>query len=199
MSALRDYAGKVAPYSPLYRLLAERGEDFGFTPLPEGEQPGRAKACYSNSTHRAIGSFGDAEDVTYYEGLCLDGHIPFAHAWVVRDGRVIDLTLRHLDGRCTFCDGLGELHPTEHWAYESPGEDEDDEFDEAETVPCEMCDATGVTEPRDRTDTTYLGVPVQADTLRRIIVRKGTYTCLDGIGFEIVCAELGFEWQREAA
>ena len=197
MSALRDYAQQFGQFSPLYRLLAEHGEEFTFSPLPADEEQGRAKACYQNATLRVLTPWGDTDDsVTYYEGLCRTGRgTTFSHAWCVKDGKVLELTLRHNDSECPFCLGEGELHPTDHWGYEQSDEDDENEeyVDDAETIPCEQCDATGKTEAVDRTGTTYLGVPVDAATLRRIILGKGSYTCFDGDGFEQVLAALGIE------
>ena len=129
MSALRDYAREFAdtldeigsPSLP-YRLLAERGVDFVFSPLPDGEEYGFAKNCYGNATNRVLlGPPG----LTYHEGLVVTHAGTVPHAWAVDDdGSVLDFTLRHNDNACPFCHGDGELHPTDHWDYR--GHDDED-------------------------------------------------------------------------
>ena len=68
----------------------------------------------------------------------------------------------------------------------SAGDEEDEDWDESEMVECEMCSGSGKTKARSLEGTTYLGVEVEADLLRRIVIEKGSFTALDGIGFEMV-------------
>jgi len=191
---LRDWARQIAELHERsgrnginpYRLLADHGQEAEFTPLPEGEQCGQAKGCYGNATHRVLlGGPGlePDESLTYYEGLCLSG-FPIEHAWAQdADGRVYELTLRHNDDRCPYCNGEGEIHPTDHWAYTAPDDDDEDFYEDwtgepDEFVTCEMCEGSGKHEAEDRTGTIYLGIPIDHETLRASMIANRTYGVL---------------------
>ena len=118
------------------------------------------------------------EGLTYYEGL-VDSLVPVPHAWAqTPDGRVVELTLRHKDGRCGFCYGDGEVHPTDHWDYDHDSEDDYGYEGDDEPIVCEQCGGTGKTEPRDLTGTKYLGVPIPADVLRAALTENGVWGVL---------------------
>lgn len=178
---LRDYATDLAGLyeragqkGNAYRILAEHGVDGTFTPLPEGMEYGQAKGCYGNAAGRVL--WDEAEEFTYFEGLAFDGIMPVEHAWLQdADGRVYDITWRHQDPRCGFCDGDGKVLITEHWSYV---EDEDEDVDYEATVECEMCDGTGKGRMDDRTGAVYLGVPVRRTALMAILRATGVYGAL---------------------
>lgn len=168
-AALLERIGRTAEAMP-YRLLAEHGEDADWSPLPEGTAYGKAKRCYENS---ALHVLMDAPDLTYYEGLVATEVGTIEHAWAEdSDGRVYELTLRHDDPRCPFCDGNGTLHPTDHWDYDGADEWDDDE------ITCEQCRGSGECEPRDRSGLRYLGVPVPSDALRKALIANEVYGVL---------------------
>ena len=185
MSDLRKYAATMAEMFSRgqggqalpYELLVEHGEEAVWSELPEGESYGNAKACYKNATNRVL--LGDGE-LTYYEGLVNTSlGLPVAHAWAQdADGRVYELTLRHNDTRCPFCDGKGTLHPTEHYSYYPTADDEEWGYSGPEEMDCDRCDATGVTEGDDRTGTRYLGVPVPSETLRASVLENQVWGVL---------------------
>lgn len=53
----------------------------------------KSKECFYNSQIFVL----TADNSLYYEGYCFDGLIPFHHAWVVIDGKVVDFTLESRD------------------------------------------------------------------------------------------------------
>ena len=173
MATLHEDAGWTG--ATPHRLLIEHGEEATFSPLPDGESCGVAKNCYGNATKRAL--LG-AEGLTYYEGLALVDGRPIEHAWCQdADGRVYDVTLRHNDPSCPYCDGEGKLHPADHYDYEEDPENEWDEFEEEE-ISCEMCSGSGDWEAIDRTGTAYLGIAIPADVLRAAVMETQTYGVL---------------------
>ena len=183
MSELRDYARQYADAMTkfgqgremlAYRLLVEYGEDATWTlPIPEGEEYGFAKQCFGNAGTRLL---DDEPGLTYYEGL-VGGIAAIPHAWIQdAEGRVIDLTLRHNDPRCPYCNGEGQLAPTDHYDYR--GHDEDDpDWDEAD-IDCEMCKGTGETEPESREGTVYLGIPIAHKVLLATVVENHVWGVL---------------------
>jgi hypothetical protein len=183
MSAtLRDYArqyaramteiGQERAALP-YKLLLEYGEESTWSPLPQGEEYGFAKQCFGNAGGRALFD----ESLTYYEGITDSLFVTMPHAWVQdAEGRVIELTLRHNDDRCAFCNGEGQLAPTDHYDYY--GHDEDDpEWDDAD-IDCEMCDATGKGKPESREGMSYLGIPIPTEVLRATVLENETWGVL---------------------
>ena len=186
---MRSYLEAMAEIGdPRARLVLDYGQEFQWSDLPEGEECGQAKNCYGTASMRLLSAFADTDGLRYFEGYCETGDIgiAFDHAWLVdAEGTVLELTLRHEDDRCGYCYGEGEIGVRDHWDYQQ-ADDDDDEFDDSETVTCEMCAGSGKTKPRSLEGTTYLGVEVEADLLRRIVIEKGSFTALDGIGFEMV-------------
>ena len=77
----------------LHHFLLERGQDFEFTPLPEGVPYETPQQCFANSYHCVE---DDPERFVYCEGV---GHafLVTDHAWVWdrEYKRVLDLTWRH--------------------------------------------------------------------------------------------------------
>src|SRR5262249_32689655 len=131
---------------------------------------GRAKQCYSNATMLAL---VDDLGLTYYEGLAVAITI-VPHAWAQDDdGRIYEVTLRHNDARCPYCDGEQELHPVDHHEYRGDG----DEFDDDALVACEMC-RDGTWPPVSREGTTYLGIPLAPEVVRQSIVENGVFGVL---------------------
>lgn len=185
---LRRYLSVAAPHSPTAALLLERGEWFDWEPLPPDVEYGTAKECYGNSGILALGA---REGFVYYEGYCLtaDTGIPIPHAWCVRDGHLIEPTLRHSDNdECGFClsNGYRPECPTGDATYAPWGvyRDPDPDCEECdgegcEESPCGACDSTGKAEHPDRTGTVYVGVPVDTALLRKCILEDGTWGVLD--------------------
>ena len=190
MADLRAHARRTAEFiaqhlaadPAAYHLLAEHGEENTWSPLPEGEEYGKAKSCYQNVTDRVLLGGGDLKadgGLTYYEGLVVtELGMPIEHAWAQdREGRVYELTLRHNDDRCPYCHGEGTLHPAEHWAYDASTEGEYG-YEGPEEMDCEMCGGSGEDEPRNRTGMSYLGIPIPTDELRRAVLEDQVYGVL---------------------
>lgn len=190
-TTLREYADSyarmvtamgAADQALPYRLLADYGVEAAWTPLPDGETFGLAKRCYSNATERVL--FG-APGLTYYEGLVSTStRIAIPHAWAAdADGGVYEMTLRHNDPRCPYCDGAGTLHPTDEWDYEGPAADDDytDDYTDLDAeVDCRMCGGTGsiVEIVESREGTTYLGISIADSDLREAILANERYGVL---------------------
>lgn len=186
MTGLRDYARQLGEMTARggheqnpYTLLYEHGQDLEWSEKPDGEDYGMAKQCYGNAGKRVLlgNGFEPDSDLTYYEGLILtaDGpSIPIEHGWAVtRDGKVLEITLRHNDDECAFCLGNGSLHPADHWDYYGDGDDIEDEAD----IDCEFCEGSGKskTGPRDLTGAVYLGVPIATEILRDFVTTEGQW------------------------
>lgn len=112
----------------LWLLRQPNVERFEWSPRPDDFDLGEAKECFANSARYVVG-FGEGRtDVQYYEGLMQspDASFPVLHAWLVRDGRVIDVTLPNPDETdCRYCDffeGTCEIcNDTKHFAHNVEG------------------------------------------------------------------------------
>ncbi len=71
-------------------FVLDYGQSFERVPLPEGAIQGEPKACFMNAALLAL----DDDRFMYAEGYAASDRMPeFLHAWCVRDGKAIDLTL----------------------------------------------------------------------------------------------------------
>ena len=84
---------KLGRRMPMEAFVLKHGTDFVGTKRPKGIKAGEPKMCFKNAAHRAFHL-----DEEYYEGYALNTDmpiIPIHHAWTVKDGKVIDVTLRN--------------------------------------------------------------------------------------------------------
>jgi hypothetical protein len=102
------------------RLLAEGAVLVGRSPRSAWDGPVRrwvrrrkpqAKQCYQNASRLALDGLGD-----YHEGYCWAGLLPAEHAWLVRDGRVVDVTLDAAD-RLPAAEGIKPRLPLAEYVY----------------------------------------------------------------------------------
>jgi hypothetical protein len=135
---------------------------------------GKLKECFTNAGHAAL--FND--DVTYVEGFATSGWgLAVHHAWVIDNetGKAIELTWRDGGDDCGFCDdGEQELDDT-YEAY-----DEDDEETWVQT--CFYCEGTGKCPHGEHStldDAQYYGIAVDAETLRKIVLKRQTWGVLN--------------------
>jgi hypothetical protein len=108
MDTLKSYlessilAWKDSAIAAYNKLILDHGERFcGVVPSDSIEETRKwrkarkpkIKQCFYNSQMFIL----TADNGLYYEGYCFDGLIPFHHAWVVIDGKVVDFTLESRD------------------------------------------------------------------------------------------------------
>lgn len=180
MGCVLEYVEALAPISVKYRWLLENGREWTYEegPLPDDVRRGPWRNCFENAGENVLlpgGMLAETESAyRYVEGTAWCGSIPAEHAWLVDENdRVIDPTWIH-DGICGFCLGNGEL----------PGECECEDANgdcwgcEPAAVTCWQCEGSGESEERDTSEREYFGVVIEADDLRRHIVRTGTWGCL---------------------
>ena len=76
----------------LERFVLKHGVEFQGQPRPKGVRKQAMKQCFRNAAHM-MWVEGPME---YYEGYAMGSDIafPFLHAWNVREGKVIDTTLK---------------------------------------------------------------------------------------------------------
>lgn len=94
-------AWKDSPIAAYNQLILDQGKSFlevvssDSMEVAKGWRKRRRpkmKECFYNAQMFVVGETGE-----YYEGYCFDGLLPFHHAWVVMDGKVIDFTLEARD------------------------------------------------------------------------------------------------------
>lgn len=153
-------------------LVLKAGTAWEWSEKPDGVEYGEAKMCFQNAAHLAL-----TGEYTYCEGWAIfPGGFPMEHAWCLDgDGRVVDVTWRHLDDTCGFCLGNGTREKAVEW-------DEDGDESGWEEAECGWCGGSGTTnrEARDLTGTVYFGVTVEAETLKRVLLANGFYGVLGG-------------------
>lgn len=76
--------------SLLERFVLRNGQEREGNALPRDIRKAKPKMCFMNAAHLAT----QMDGVEYYEGLAITDRIPLPihHAWVVRDGVLIDNT-----------------------------------------------------------------------------------------------------------
>jgi hypothetical protein len=85
--------------APKYAFMCQHGQVFEGSQRPAWVEQGRPKRCYENADALAWHTMNHDVPCCYTEGFAMgrDGSL-FDHAWCVRDGRVIDPTLRDIIG-----------------------------------------------------------------------------------------------------
>lgn len=159
-------------YASMETYVLEHGRAYESKPLPADLSYGEAKNCYGNATHIALeGQYVYCEGYAYTPGL-----IPCQHAWLVdpEDGKAIDVTWQDGGRLCAFCLGEKVVEIAVEW-------DEDGSETGWEERDCDWCKGTGEQDHdhSSREGTEYYGIEFSRDELARLILKSGTYGCLE--------------------
>ncbi len=158
-------------YASLEAFVLEHGKPYEGKSLPAELSYGEAKNCFGNAASIALnGHYVYCEGYAYPPGL-----IPCHHAWLVdpEDGKAIDVTWQDGGRMCGFCLGEKTVEVCVEW-------DEDGESG-WEEQPCDWCKGTGEQDHDhpSRAGTEYYGIEFSLTELSRLILKSGTYGCLE--------------------